>query len=105
MIDIVCDLNPLIVGKTRKVQVSGDGPFTVKVANFVTDPEPSGLHEQFDHTVQQDESFEVSADEEFWKSRKGCLQIDITDAKGRRRRLHFNIQPAPRGLSCGVARA
>jgi hypothetical protein len=105
MIDVVCDQNPLAVGEHRKVQVSGNGPFSVKIGHFVTDPAPLGLHEQSNHTVQSDEAFELKADTEFWTQRKGGIQVDITDAKGARRRLHFNIQPTPRPLSNNLTRA
>ena len=105
MIDVVCDQNPLALGEHRKVQLSGDGPFSVKIECFVTDPAPSGLHEQASHTVEADQTFELKADAEFWAQRKGSLQVAITDAKGARRRLHFNVQPAQRSLSNNLARA
>ena len=105
MIDVVCDYSPLSIGELRKVQLSGNGPFAVKVGHFVTDPPPLGLHDRSSHNVPSDETFEVSADEDFWQHRKGGLQIDITDAKGAKRRVHFNVQKATKGLSSSVTRA
>ena len=92
------------VGESRILQVAGNGPFTVKVGFFVTDPAPVGLNEQTTLTVDSYQDFEVKADEEFWSQRKGGVQIDIVDAKGAKRRVHFNIQPASRSLSSAVVR-
>jgi hypothetical protein len=105
MIDVVCSLNPLSVGESRTLQVSGNGPFTVKVGCFVTDPSPLGLQDYSSQTVEAHESFQVKADADFWNTHKGGLQIDITDATGARRRLHFNVQAAARSFSKGLVRA
>ena len=104
MIDVICALDPMAVGESRVLQVAGNGPFTVKVGYFVTEP-PTGLQEHSTLTVESYQDFAVTADEDFWSHRKGGLQIDITDAKGAKRRVHFNLQPAARTLTGGVVRA
>lgn len=104
MIDVICAHDPMSVGETRILQVAGNGPFTVRVGFFVTDPAPVGLHEQETLSVESYEDFKVTAGEEFWGQRKGGIQIDLTDAKGGKRRVHFNVQPATRGLTSAVVR-
>ena len=80
MIDVICAHDPMSVGESRILQVAGNGPFTVKVGFFVTDPAPVGLNEQTTLTVDSYQDFEVKADEEFWSQRKGGVQIDIVEA-------------------------
>lgn len=98
MIDVVCAHNPLAVGENRILRLAGNGPFAVKIGCFVTDPPPLGLREQTTQTVEANGSFEVKADQEFWTQHKGGLQVDIEDATGARRRVHFNVQPPVRSL-------
>lgn len=102
MIDVVCDHSPLAVGETRVLHISGNGPFTVKVGFFVTDPPPLGIQEHSSDTVQNGQPFEIKALEEFWSKHKGSLQVDVIDATGSRRRLHFNVQPASKSFAGGV---
>ena len=105
MIDVICAHGPMSVGESRVLQVAGDGPFTVKVGFFVTEPAPLGLQEHATQTVEAYEDFKVTADTDFWSQRKGGIQIDLVDAKGAKRRVHFNIQPAARSLTSGIVRA
>ena len=103
MIDVICAHDPMSVGETRVLQVAGNAPFTVRVGYFVTDP-AQGLQEHETLTVDSYQDFNVTADADFWAQRKGGLQVDITDAKGGKRRVHFNVQPASRGLTSAVVR-
>jgi hypothetical protein len=101
MIDVDCDQTPLTVGETRMLRVTGDAPFAVSISPFVSDrrsmPFQSGL-DTVSKSIEDGEPMEITADEGFWSSHQGGLQIDIADAVGSRRRLHINVRPKSKGL-------
>jgi hypothetical protein len=106
--DVDCAVDPIEVGETRILRVSGKAPFSVTIGRFVTDPPPLGLRPQLEASVESlgsSEAFEIRADPQFWSQHRGALQIDITDAGGARRRVHINVRPMSRGAMAGLSRA
>lgn len=100
--DVDCTVDPMDVGETRILRVSGKAPFSVTIGRFVTDPPPLGLRPQLESSVEalgQQEAFEVRADPQFWSQHSGALQIDIADAGGAKRRVHINVRPMSRSAS------
>jgi|GEM_PF-3035612 len=108
MIDVDCDQTPLAVGETRILRVTGDAPFTISVGRFVSDRRPLGLQPELEtatRSIGDNEPLPITADEDFWSTHQGGLQIDIADAVGSRRRLHINVRPKSKGLGPVMVRA
>ena len=102
MIDIQFQPAPMEIGETRALKVvTGHAPFTVKVSRFVNQPRLIGTQpcEQYPVcSLNENEPFEIKADQNLWNKINGGFQIDIADARGERRRIHINVRPRNRSL-------
>ncbi|AZZ98466.1 hypothetical protein [Pseudoalteromonas sp. R3] len=79
------DETPMQTGETRKIVITGDGPFEIINSCFVDSPPPPGFKPCSacrSAIIQSGEVYRISTDPKFWLKKEGYISIEVTDSLG-----------------------